>query len=132
MRAEDELQFMADFYPSIFPTRKHALHHLFCLIGNGYDWVDGELVSECARTSRYMLKESVEKAKFAHPNGWVEPIHKLLTESPEDLGKVFRHINFEGDKDWIYLYNYPEDIKDDWKALIEECKEYIREEGHIP
>ena len=29
MRAEDTLQYMADFYPELFPTRKHALNQLF-------------------------------------------------------------------------------------------------------
>ena len=46
MRAEDTLQYMADFYSELFPTRKHALNHLFCVIGNGYKWIDGELVDE--------------------------------------------------------------------------------------
>lgn len=44
MRAEETLQFMMDFYPELFPSRKHYLNHLFCTIGNGYDWRKGELV----------------------------------------------------------------------------------------
>lgn len=46
MKAEETLQYMADFCSDIFPTRKHALDHLFCVIGNGYDWVNGELVCD--------------------------------------------------------------------------------------
>lgn len=46
MRAEDQLQYMADFYPELFPTRKHALNHLFCVLGNGYDWINGELIDD--------------------------------------------------------------------------------------
>ena len=46
MRAEDTLQYMADFYSDIFPTRKHCLDFLFCVVGNGYEWVNGELISE--------------------------------------------------------------------------------------
>ena len=46
MRAEDQLQYMADFYPELFPTRKHALNHLFCVLVNGYDWINGELIDD--------------------------------------------------------------------------------------
>ena len=35
MTAENTLQWMMDFYPDLFPTRKHCLDHLFCVIGNG-------------------------------------------------------------------------------------------------
>lgn len=31
-------------YPSIFPDPLNVSIHLFAIIGNGYDWVDGELV----------------------------------------------------------------------------------------
>ena len=59
MRAENTLQFMADFYPSIFPTRKHCLNFLFCGVGNGYEWVKGELVDEDGKfEKRYRLIKS--------------------------------------------------------------------------
>lgn len=32
-------------YPSLFKNRTQALHHLFAVIGNGYEWYEGELVS---------------------------------------------------------------------------------------
>ena len=69
MRAEDTLQFMADFYPSIFPTRKHCLNHLFCTIGNGYRWVKGELVEDDDKKyNRYRLLTVVAYKWLKH---WV-------------------------------------------------------------
>ena len=32
-------------------------------------------------------------------------------------------------KEHSYLYNYPDDIKPDWKALLEECKQMLIDDG---
>lgn len=140
MRAEDTLQFMADFYPSIFPCRRAALDHLFCTIGNGAEWVNGEIVYDDPKFYRYVLKEPVEKAVFAYDDSYVDPslalarrIHKARgTEFDEEAHKPFHSIRFLSSKEYLKLYNPPEDIKDDWKALLEECKDYIRKEGLDP
>ncbi len=64
MRAEETLQFMMDFYPELFPSRKHCLNHLFCSIGNGYDWRKDELVDrDCEFSKRYRLAQNFERAK---------------------------------------------------------------------
>lgn len=64
MRAEETLQFMMDFYPELYPTRKHCLNHLFCSIGNGYGWRKGELVDRgCEFSKRYRLVETIKKAR---------------------------------------------------------------------
>lgn len=71
MKAEETLQYMADFYSDIFPTRKHALNHLFCTIGNGYEWVKGELVDKSdSIKKRYKLVQKIEKAEFIHEEDW--------------------------------------------------------------
>lgn len=46
MKFEQTLQCMLDFSGDLYPTRKHCLNHLFCTIGNGYEWKNGELVSD--------------------------------------------------------------------------------------
>lgn len=33
-------------YPTIFPNPVNVCEHLFCIIGNGYEWDDGELVDK--------------------------------------------------------------------------------------
>lgn len=44
MNVELTIQEMFDKYPTLFKERADCLNHLFCVIGNGYSWVNGELV----------------------------------------------------------------------------------------
>lgn len=140
IRVEDEMQMMMDFYPDIFPTRKHCLDHLFCVLGNGYHWVDGELVDEdSVYANRYSLKAPIEKASPSD-----EWHHQRLVEAE----KVWKEIwgedykvtaqNAKYNFEWYVnhydvmstnLFNYPDNIKPDWLAAIEECKHLLREDG---
>ena len=134
MRAEDALQYMADFYPELFPTRKHALDHLFCTVGNGYGCVNGELVDDdCEYEKRYKLRKPTKKAEFKHEDSWnyEHKRWKELKELYEDVQIPMKY-QFEWyppSKQHSYLYDVPEDIKPDWKALLEECKALLIEDG---
>ena len=44
MNVELTIQEMFDDFPTLFKERADCLNHLFCAIGNGFEWVDGELV----------------------------------------------------------------------------------------
>lgn len=125
---------MADFYPDIFPTRKHALDHLFCVIGNGYKWINGELVYEDGKyENRYKLCEHIERAEFSNEDLWYESykfFHELYKD--EDKNKIpyeYQWGWYPLDKKYSKLYTYPEDIKPDWKSLLEECKQLLIEDG---
>ena len=129
MRAEDTLQFMMDFQSNLFYNRQKCLDHLFCTVGNGYSWVDGELVEDSHDTevllSRWRLVHAVEHA---------EPTENVL-----EIGRIredmYNRRNLDVpkwyplSKEYSYLYNYPDDIKPDWKALIEECKQMLIDDG---
>ena len=43
MNLELTIQEMFDDYPTLFKERSDCLNHLFCTIGNGYEWQNGEL-----------------------------------------------------------------------------------------
>lgn len=129
MRAEDTLQYMTDFYPTIFPTRKHCLDYLFCVIGNGYKWKNGELVCDDEYIKRYKLRKSIKKAEFKNEAFW-NGMNILYNSG--DKQKIPIEYNFTWyplSKKYSYLYNYPEDIKDDWRALLEECKQLLIVDG---
>lgn len=60
MNVELTIQEMYNEYPTLFVDRVDALNHLFCTIGNGYDWKNGELVSS---GYSYPKKKDIEKLK---------------------------------------------------------------------
>lgn len=133
MRAEDTLQFMADFYPGMFPTRKHCLNFLFCTIGNGYRWKGGELVDTDGKfEKRYRLAEPVRKAEFERERDWWNR-HRLEKEIHESDGKPMNpDYCFRWDKaepEYSYIYRYPKNIRPDWKALLEECRQMMEADG---
>ena len=134
MRAEDTLQYMADFYPELFPTRKHCLDHLFCVIGNGYEWINGELVDDDNKyEKRYKLRKPIKKAEFWREETWnkmYEFYHEL--HNLDETQKIPMQYNFSWyplSRKYSALFTYPEDIKDDWKELLEECKALLIADG---
>ena len=129
MRAEDTLQFMMDFQGDIFYSRQRCLDHLFCTVGNGYDWVNGELVEDS-----YDTKMLLSRWKLAKPIKHAEPT-KNVAECGRIKEDMLNKRNFEVckwyplSKKYSYLYDYPDDIKPDWKALLEECKQMLIADG---
>ena len=129
MKAEETLQFMMDFQGDSFYSRQKCLDQLFCTIGNGYSWVDGELVEDSLDTkillSRWKLTVPIDHAE---PTNGVSELGKMKEE-------IFKIRGIESpkwyplSKEYSYLYNYPDDIKPDWKALIEECKQMLIDDG---
>ena len=138
MRAEDTLQFMTDFYPDLFYNRQRALNHLFCVNGNGYKWINGELVSHDRFYDKYMLKEPVEKADFSYAeynHKYMEQIRRLTikaTKGKEGLDKY--DVRLKEEKwypicEFAKICNIPDDIKPDWLELVNECKALLAEDG---
>ena len=124
---------MADFYPSIFPTRKHCLNHLFCTIGNGYRWVKGELVEDDDKKyNRYRLVKPVRKAEFEDERDWWVR-YRFEQEMHEETGKRINPDYFfewsQPSREYSYIYHFPKNIRPDWKALLEECRQMLKEDG---
>ena len=129
MRAEDTLQFMMDFQCSLFHNRQKCLDQLFCTIGNGYSWIDGELVEDSLDTktllSRWKLATPIEHAE---PTWGVSELGKMKEDILKRRG-IEDQKWYPLSKEYSYLYNYPDDIKTDWKALLEECKQMLIDDG---
>ena len=51
MRLEDQIYLSCASYSSIHPNRAAVLNHLFCVLGNGYEWKNGALVECCGETT---------------------------------------------------------------------------------
>lgn len=133
MTAESTLQWMMDFYSDLFPTRQRCLDHLFCTIGNGYEWVNGELVCEDQLTKRYEMKEQIVRVKAWHEDLYKqrEKVELELAERNPDYkpNPLYTHHWYPLCKEYSFLYNYPYDIKPDWLKLLNECKEMLIADG---
>ena len=122
-----------DFYPDLFPTRQHCLNHLFCTVGNGYEWKDGELVCEDFLSKRYEMKEEIVYAKSWHENLFetrrrIELDLARLDKNYKPNPKYF-HNWYPLYREYAYLYNYPSNIKPDWLKILNECKQMLIADG---
>jgi hypothetical protein len=177
MNVELTIQDMFDSYPTLFKERTDCLNHLFCTIGNGYRWINGELIeiyhtcdmdylqsrlingkahqynklSLRAESQRYEDEQIAdgwyERFKDKYPDEDIDWLKKMrqrtIDKLPDDVyyheperkkrwsfyvnipGKEYIHFS----EDFAYLFNYPEDIKPDWKEAIEECRRLLIEDG---
>lgn len=48
------------YYPGIFDNALDVLHHMYCVIGNGYEWVNGELVECSGREMSISVKDAID------------------------------------------------------------------------
>ena len=131
MRAEDTLQFMMDFRGDLYYNRQKCLNQLFCVVGNGYEWIDGELVD-----TREDTKNLLSRWQLSNPILHAEPTTGTLEcgEFQEIMyGQIGRKVDkwYPLSKEFSYLFNYPLDIKPDWKALIEECRQMLIDDGIV-
>lgn len=125
MNVKDSLRNCLMLYPGIFPNRWAVYHHWFAVNGNGYDWVDGELVSwdeEKVHTKEdaveYFFKDTLEDIL----NSSIKWTIKNLKKSILSLLRVEEREQDFTPKEKIYplcqyacLLNIPDDIKPDWK-----------------
>lgn len=51
MNLEQQIYFSCAAYSSIHPNRAAVLNHLFVVLGNGYEWLNGQLVECCGDTT---------------------------------------------------------------------------------
>ena len=144
MKAEDTLQFMFDFYTD-FASRRQLLNFLFCTVGNGFHWVNGELVYSEDRMDRDQLKECVEYAQPSELNLDLYEIQKSkamtlkqrLIKQGRNIDEIQKIVDefldqkmSMPDKSYSHFYNYPKDIKEDWLKLIKETEKYLIEDGY--
>lgn len=133
MTAENTLQWMMDFDSDLFPTRQSCLDHLFCVIGNGYKWVNGELVSEDHLSERYVMMEQIVHAKSLYDETYEKRRNLELDLAKKIPGyqpnPKYIHHWYPLSKDYSFLYNYPPDIKPDWMNILNECKELLIADG---
>lgn len=184
MNVEFTIQRMFDNYPTLFKERVDCLDHLFCTIGNGYEWVNGELIAIANCGYDILTKEEIANLSSRLVNGkayqynklslraesqlyedkriaegWYEESKKMYPDEDIDKLKETRqrtidklpddvfykepirkkrwgfYVNIPGHERidfhtrFAFLFNYPDNIKPDWKEAIDECKKLLIEDG---
>lgn len=173
MNVELTIQQMYDKFPALFKERSDCLNQFFCVIGNGFYWVDGELVN-CdliPENQETLISRLVNGKAFQYNKLSIrgESIYYALSRKrrlnqdvQENIMDTFDKFDIEyfeslpddiyykdpRNKRWYfccnicghqtisfyepfaYLFNYPENIKPDWKAAIDECRTMLIEDGY--
>ena len=140
MTVETTVQEMFDKYPLMYSTREECFDHLFCTIGNGYEWKWGQLVYHDRGNPDY--DEEAEKELNEKD---YESEHLRAVQSESNLEKKRQHDKLweragimkpGGKHDWYplsrkysRLFTIPDDARDDWKSAVEECKKMLEEDG---
>ena len=110
MNVELTIQEMFDNYPTLFKERADCLDHLFCVIGNGYEWVNGELTDGDSEVTQEYINEltsrlvdgkayqynklslRAESQHYENENiakGWYEELHERYPDMDiEDMKKI--------------------------------------------
>lgn len=149
MKVQDTLVDCIRRYPSLYKTGGDVLHHLFCVIGNGYRWCDGELVPiDFDERAPYrdvlgidvlpdeMLKGIPEwelqfiRERSAAQRGEEYKIAVEAVERAQNWG--FEDVEtFYPETPSAPLFNLPVDITPDWFEAAEYMKEQAVNHGWI-
>lgn len=86
-------EMMEEYYDSIFPTREDVLNHLYCVIGNGYEWIDGKIVDPMPtpRQNMFNVGENYKRTGYYTTyNTWYGLYrHSLFMKLPKDIHPDF-------------------------------------------
>ena len=141
MTVETTLQEMFDRYPLMYSTREERFDHLFCTIGNGYEWKWGQLVYHDRGDPDY----DEEYERKLNEDDYARKRRERACQSKKNIDAKLKRDEllvkvgiFEsaGARSWyplsrMYsrLFTIPDDAKDDWKAAVEECKRILEKDG---
>lgn len=138
---KDELEVSLLGFPTIFHIEDDVLHHLFFVLGNGFDWVDGELTEHKSlkgrlskkarlkkiwdderRTGHYKDFYGIDIPKNFYPKSTDDPILNYIIGFSKGFDKYRSPIdNPSNQKPKLYplceyskICTIPENIKPDW------------------
>lgn len=137
-------------YPSVHKSRADVLHHVLCVIGNGYAWHKGNVVRVYEEDDRVWTAQW-ETARYNEQfselgwSEWPDELMKAMEQGILDrvteLQKIVDTVN-ERIHDWTYeddgiypqteyalLMNVPENVNPEWNEDLEKMREFARARG---
>jgi len=113
LKFEQTVQHYFDTMPKLFQTRVQVLEHLFVVIGNGYDWIDGQLVYD----SYYINEdEIVLKSGYKAKQNIIKDDYNFVWNT---MNKDIESISYPL-FDTSNLFTFTDDIKEDWLEGVRE------------
>lgn len=121
-------------YPSLFANRTQALGHLLCVLGNGYQWDGGELVSvfeERERTDEDVQWEVPKWAtgdiaeRYAADNLRFLDIRRRAAELARTPGPLERAVLEAGH--YLLPEPLPKDARPEWRSAAAEYEATVRQ-----
>jgi len=132
MTVETTIQWMYDHYPTLFTTRKECYNHLFCTIGNGYEWIRGQLIY-CDGTENKKFTIAQEKEDYASGHPKAKQTEEYIKKQEDWLRGAEKIANYKWSWypicEYSQIKNIPRNIKSDWAAAVEECKQMLKADG---
>lgn len=147
MTVERTLRNSLLLYPSLYTSKWDVYHYWFITIGNGYDWVEGELVCEYDNAEQdTTLEEAIENHFYFHASDralLTSPLKFSLERLKQDIiesvnweDKLLKPFSDEGRQtirdtrigplsNYSHILNIPADVKEDWKAAAKEMYEWL-------
>jgi hypothetical protein len=106
------------YFPTIYDNALDVLHHLYCVNGNGYEWVNGELVECSGRERSISVKDAIEhniarRLNSENINSTIESAMLLLDidEKNPDYMKLSKALSDRLSKDVTRVVNMTLDIE---------------------
>lgn len=140
------LKFSMLRYPTIFPNPVDVCVHLFCAIGNGYEWYEGEMVDRFHHNEPLVMKYPLDRdmtpeMAAIHASVDARTGHKLKDQArfvqmkwtEENIDAIVdaipTNVYFGSDPKSYYFrkgiclehahaFHFPEDIKKDWAEAL--------------
>ena len=137
MTLESTIQHSLLHYPDLYQARWQVLDHLFCVIGNGYEWRNGVLVLKekpkrpvATYDNRIKDQDRFDK-EHVHLAGYrgtkKQRISKMKTQ---DTARFMQPALFYPLSEYSKMVTFPDDIKIDWLfGVLEICNLIILSEG---
>lgn len=115
---------MKDF-PMMYHHRVDALHHLYLVNGNGYDWYNGELVDDLPDEKRPKIGAPAADAKFARRYRLTPAQYRQVSAALSRWKLNREYFSWYPVCAWASIVEIPRNAKQDWRRGAVEIALYV-------
>jgi len=133
---------------NLYPNRIAWIDHIFFVIGNGCDWLDGAIINTGpdghieSRKSLRRMRKDMEKWNKEHAE-IAEIVKKYQLETPKEITDSIDNVRLQMWNSDVYRFypvseNYsaitqvPDDVRSDWLKLSYESALLLRDKSGVP